>query len=447
MTAEHGFDHRASGTPEANWRGDPHWPTLPLFRLHQHDGHDIDRIIVVAAHPDDETLGAGGLLAHARRTGIPVTIVVATDGEHSHPASRTRTPATMARIRRAENAAALGLLCPHAEVRQLGLGDGQLSARRDELTEAVEECLTSRCLLLAPWRDDRHPDHEAAAVVCESLCFRHGTRLLEYPIWLWHWGKPGDVPWARLCRFDLEDGEREAKQDALAEYRSQLEASTARPGDEPVLPAAVLEHFERPFEVFFATAGRLARPFDAAFSRSEDPWAVEHSWYEQRKRDLTMAILPRQRYRSAIELGCSTGALAARIATRTDHVLAIDTSREALARARNRHAAHNIEYHMATLPGEWPDGTFDLIVLSELGYYQTRTELRELIDKARAALCADGSLLACHWRHSIEGWPLDGDMVHRLLRATRGLRTIASHVERHFRVDVLVHAYRPGHSR
>ena len=96
------FDHRHVGTGAQEWSA-----TGLIDNASVLDLVGLRRLIVVAAHPDDESLGAGGLIATAARRGVPVTVVVATTGEASHPQSPTLRPAQLAPIRRAEVLAAV----------------------------------------------------------------------------------------------------------------------------------------------------------------------------------------------------------------------------------------------------------------------------------------------------------------------------------------------------
>ena len=90
------------------------------------------------------------------------------------------------------------------------------------------------------------------------------------------------------------------------------------------------------------------------------------------------------------------------------------------------------------VPAQWPQGTFDLVVLSEVGYYLSLDELTSLGDRSLESLAPDGVLVACHWRHPVEEYPLGGDTVHAVLRARTGLVPLARHEEEDFLLDVLV---------
>src|SRR5690606_6269650 len=101
-----------------------------------------------------------------------------------------------------------------------------------------------------------------------------------------------------------------------------------------------------------------------------DPWGFETRWYERRKRAITIASLPRQRYRHALEVGCSTGMLTAELAKFCDAVLAVDTAEAPLTTARARLTGeHHVSFERMTMPHEWPTERFDLILFSEVGYY------------------------------------------------------------------------------
>ena len=442
------FDHRDAGTAEAAWAA-----SGLIDGARALDLAGLRRLIVVAAHPDDESLGAGGLIAQSAAAGAEVTVVVATAGEASHPQSPTFGPARIAGIRRAEVRAALSRLAPTAVLCQLDLPDGRLSATGTELAAEIGSLVGdsgSGTWLVAPWRHDRHPDHAAAAKAAREVAERTGCRLLEYPIWAWHWASPGDgtLEPGMLTALLLSPASRTAKDQALAAHRSQVDPLSAAAGDEAVVPPGFRDHFRRPQEVFVdAAAGSLDREFFDGFyaAGSDDPWGFESRWYEERKRAITLASLPRARFASAFEPGCAIGVLTLELARRCDRLLATDISDVPLAIARRRLAGRDgVRLERLRVPQEWPGGSFDLIVLSEIGYYCGPADLSLLITAAAASLTDDGVLLACHWRHPVADYPMTGDEVHEQLRRESGLDLLAEHVEEDFRLDVLVGA--PGRS-
>jgi SAM-dependent methyltransferase len=179
--------------------------------------------------------------------------------------------------------------------------------------------------------------------------------------------------------------------------------------------------------------------FDDLYAASPDPWSLASRWYETRKYAVTLASLPRPRYRRGFEAGCSIGVLTELLADRCDALLAVDIAGSAVEATRLRVARHlHVEAQQLAIPGEWPDGSFDLIVLSEVGYYLDSGTLGDLMGKAVTSLAPDGTLVAVHWRHPVADYPLGGDEVHAALRASDRLAVLAHHEEQDFQLDVMV---------
>ena len=178
--------------------------------------------------------------------------------------------------------------------------------------------------------------------------------------------------------------------------------------------------------------------FADMYAGAEDPWGFRSRWYELRKREVTLAALTRPRYRRAFEPGCSIGVLTAALADRCDEVVAADVDECAVATARGELARHgHVRVERLSLPQEWPDGMFDLVVISEVAYYLAPAELDQLLDCAVGSLAPRGTLLACHWRHPVPDYPATGDDVHRRLLARPELCQAVSPVEEAFRLDLL----------
>lgn len=170
--------------------------------------------------------------------------------------------------------------------------------------------------------------------------------------------------------------------------------------------------------------------FERLYAECDDPWAFRERWYERRKRALTLAALPRDRYRTIFEPGCANGELSVLLARRCKRLVCADTSAAAVELARRRLSRDsNATVQQARLPQDWPEGEFDLIVFSEMGYYLDRPDLLKTIEHMRASLTANGSLLACHWRPRIDGCPLLGDEVHALLDQHLGMTRLIRHEE------------------
>ncbi len=177
--------------------------------------------------------------------------------------------------------------------------------------------------------------------------------------------------------------------------------------------------------------------FERLYNASDDPWQVRDSWYEQRKRAVLLASLPQARYGSAFEPGCGNGELSVHLAPRCDRLLAADGAPSALALARARLAPHaHAEARCLVLPQDWPDGRFDLVVISELAYYFDAAAFDALLRRTAAALAPGATLLLCHYRPGFDDRQQATDAVHDAFGALPGLRHELRHDERAFLLDV-----------
>jgi LmbE family N-acetylglucosaminyl deacetylase/SAM-dependent methyltransferase len=437
------FDHREPGTSEKEWADASPWQSAPALDL------GVDRLLVLAAHPDDETLGAGALIAVAASRSIPVHVVCASDGDAAYPGTAR---AALAAERRRETLAAVELLAPVARVTFLGLPDGGLREHREELTDRVRAIIASESngttLVAAPWDGDGHRDHRILGEVANGMQ-SDTVRVVGYPIWLWHWGHPaseGDQNWRVL---DVPREVAALKERAVACHRTQLESPAASAHEPPILPPQMRAHFARPVEVFIAKASTAGRAdaaetgasdtsyFSGLYERHEDPWGFDVRWYERRKRDVLLSALPRERFARVLEIGCATGALTERLAERAEAVVGIDAVDAAVTRSRARLGDNpHIDVRQMTIPRDWPEGAFDLVVLSEIGYYLTDDALSETLDRIEASLSDDGILVACHWRHPIAEAALSTDDVHAAIAARDAWKAQVTHLERDFRLEV-----------
>jgi len=181
--------------------------------------------------------------------------------------------------------------------------------------------------------------------------------------------------------------------------------------------------------------------FDELYEHATDPWSLATRWYERRKYALTLASLPQERYRSGLEVGCSVGVLSRALAGRCDALLAIDVASAAVETARRRMSSdHHVRVEQRQLPGEWPDGVFDLVVLSEVLYYLDAGDAESLLSRAAGALEPGGTLIAVHWRHPVADYPRTGDAVHHALGAQSDRLGLARGV-RHTELDFILEVY------
>jgi LmbE family N-acetylglucosaminyl deacetylase len=228
----------------------------------QRAGRDLDpselgsAVLVVAPHPDDESLGCGGLIAALRERGVAVDVVIVTDGSGSHPNSSAYTPGRLAELRRREAIAALAIL---------GVAEGRVSwcSLRDrfvptEGSAGFEAALAqARDLLwrvrpetlVIPSAKDAHGDHQATALIWRRV-IRDASdrpRVLEYIVWP---AADRETRSGRALRLDI-CAVLPVKCRAIAAHRSQLGLVVT---DDPtgfVVPEGLLRRAARPFETFF----------------------------------------------------------------------------------------------------------------------------------------------------------------------------------------------------
>lgn len=229
---------------------------LPLVDL---DAVASGNLLVVAPHPDDESLGCGGLLAEACRRGRPPVVVIVSDGSGSHPGSQSFPPERLARLRAAEVHAATRLLgVPRENLTLLGIEDGKVPTEGPlfERAVAVIAALAERhrCgTIFTTWEHDPHPDHQATYAIARMSARRSGGQLRCYPIWGWCLDESADLPRQIPSGWRLDVSRHLAsKRRAIAAHCSQSGNLIHDDPDGFRLPPALLEIFDRPFEVFLA---------------------------------------------------------------------------------------------------------------------------------------------------------------------------------------------------
>lgn len=226
-------------------------------------------VVVLAPHPDDESLGCGGLLAEAAAAGRGLRVIFISDGGASHPTEGAEDRAALSRIRQAEALEALACLgVPASDAVFLGLPDAavpEAGAAFDVAVGAVRDALrsTSAGALLTTWEHDPHCDHHAAwAMARAALTARPPgappCRLVQYSVW-GHTlppdhALPGPAPQAR--RLDVRR-HLAAKARALACHRSQFGQVASLAAGRFQVDAALLDRCMRDFELFLLQEGDL----------------------------------------------------------------------------------------------------------------------------------------------------------------------------------------------
>jgi LmbE family N-acetylglucosaminyl deacetylase len=232
------------------------WRGLPLGSVNDIIGHGT--ALILAPHPDDESLGCGGLIAACAAGGRPPLVAILTDGAGSHPNSRAFPPDRLRAQRAREARAAIAHLgLPADRLVFLDQPDTAAPSEGPAFAAVVDGLaalfeLEARCTaILAPWLYDPHCDHEAAARIAATVAERCGIRAVAYPVWGWTLSPDAPVPeppglgW----RLDVEA--------FLARKRLAILAHETQYGglitDDPSgfqLPAALLSVFDSPFETF-----------------------------------------------------------------------------------------------------------------------------------------------------------------------------------------------------
>lgn len=217
--------------------------------------------LVVAPHPDDESLGCGGAITALRQWRHDVHVLFVSDGSRSHPHSVKYPSQARRDLREQEARTALSALgVGSAQATFLRLPDTQVPDRNSSgfsrAAEMVYQCLLQfrPATILVPWRRDPHCDHRASWQLAQEAVSRytHPLRWLEYPIWIWELAQPEDLPRpadGALWKLNIESV-LPTKLQAIAAHVSQ---TTRLIDDDPegfILTPAMLSHFHQPYEIY-----------------------------------------------------------------------------------------------------------------------------------------------------------------------------------------------------
>jgi SAM-dependent methyltransferase len=177
--------------------------------------------------------------------------------------------------------------------------------------------------------------------------------------------------------------------------------------------------------------------FERLYCANDDPWSFRTSSYEAEKYARTIALLENAHYRSAFEIGCSVGVLTHLLAERADSLLSVDINERALAQARKRCRDRvNVRFERLVVPLEFPRGPFDLVVLSEVGYYWSDDDLA-LARERIAEVAAGGTLELVHFLPKVEEYVRDGDAVHEAFLTDARFSGRRAYRAERYRIDVL----------
>jgi LmbE family N-acetylglucosaminyl deacetylase len=220
-------------------------------------GLDLDGIrgpvLIVAPHPDDESIGCGGLIAGLRQRNVAVAVVIMTDGAGSHPSSRSYPAPRLAALREAEAREALSILSINSRAISFWrFEDRYLPSEGADFDRAVERARAEMralapTLLVLPGRTDAHGDHRASWAIWTHAAstLPQPPRVLDYVVW------PGpERPGGEVLTLDIA-AVLPLKRRAIAAHRSQHGLVIA---DDPggfTLPPDLLARTRQPVEVYF----------------------------------------------------------------------------------------------------------------------------------------------------------------------------------------------------
>ncbi|MBA2737267.1 MAG: methyltransferase domain-containing protein [Pyrinomonadaceae bacterium] len=179
--------------------------------------------------------------------------------------------------------------------------------------------------------------------------------------------------------------------------------------------------------------------FENVYAAAADPWNFATSPYEAEKYRATLAALTREKYSDVFEIGCSIGVLTEKLAVRCERLLSIDVSERALAQARRRCAdLPNVTFKKMSVPQEFPVKKFDLVLISEVGYYLSEIDWLSAMEKVFGHLTEKGQIVLVHWRPVVDDYPQTGDRVHASFArfAREKLRRLNQKLTEKYRLDV-----------
>lgn len=390
---------------------------------------DLGRVMIIAPHPDDESLGCGGLITLLRAQNAEVSVLFLTNGEASHPNSKKFPAKKLGALRKAEAINAGKIMGVGKDLLYfLDAGDGHLSAyleKGDSLIKKLKEIFQQNWpdTLFVPWRRDHHIDHVATSELVRRATRGMAVEVAEYPIWLWKKGKPEDWPEkVEILPFRLSVREvKDIKMKAINAHKSQMTKLIDDDSEGFIFTEDLLEPFLGEYEYFFFQNKKKpavsADYFEDLYKESTDPWNFESSSYEQEKYENTLKAIPENKFEKALEIGCSNGVFTSLFALQCEDLLAIDTSKIALKSAEKRCADFsNCRFLQWDIAQGLPEKKFEAIIFSEVGYYFEKEKLRSIFKEIDYALLPEGILVMVHWTPYVPSYSLTGRQVHEVFR-------------------------------
>jgi LmbE family N-acetylglucosaminyl deacetylase/SAM-dependent methyltransferase len=419
--------------------------------------------VVIAPHPDDESLGCGGTIALLRQMDLPVHVIFVSDGSKSHPNSKKFPAEKLRELRETEALKALEILnVPAANASFMRLKDRSVpdstSSDFDAVVKQMAEALKriDPETVLVTWEKDPHPDHRAAWQILHKaiLQLKIQPRVLQYLIWIWELGEHTDIIKNEAVKwFHVNiNAVLNTKKEAIGAHVSQTSRLIDDDPEGFILSPEILAHFDHGDELYiedtrFAIDNLSQKNslsvdfFNDFYSQGDDPWHFESSPYEKGKYKATLAALSRETYQNAFEIGCSIGVLTKMLAKRCKNLLAVEPADVPLQKAKERLKDDlHVRLQKMQVPQEFPDEQFDLILLSEVGYFLSWSDLEKLANRITEHLEPGGQLLLVHWTPVVPEFPLTGDQVHdffmNLCQQKKQLKNVLHQRHEKFRLDL-----------
>ena len=219
------------------------------------------RTLIVAPHPDDESLGCGGAISLLREFNAKVFVLVLSDGTLSHPNSKKFPPEKLRNLREREIKEALKVLGVSASYIEFFRFKDRSVPNENSANwhEAFDKCVKYLAkikpeTILVPWRRDPHPDHRAAFQLMNfaKKNFSAEIKLIEYPIWLWEIAESADAPRAdevKSWRLDIKKVKIK-KRAAIYKHESQTTDLIDDDAEGFRLSPEILENFAGDWEVY-----------------------------------------------------------------------------------------------------------------------------------------------------------------------------------------------------
>ena len=175
------------------------------------------------------------------------------------------------------------------------------------------------------------------------------------------------------------------------------------------------------------------RHFDRLYRHDPDPWGYRTTWAEQHRLGVLIATLDQPLYGRVFEPGCANGTLTELLAARSTHLVSWDSAPAAVDLTRAAVTAMSgVSCDVGSVPDDWPDGSFDLVVLSDFLYYLSAPDITAVLARATESVTGGGLIMSSHWRGTAADFLTPGGAaVHQVIESALGPPNVASYFDQH----------------